>query len=148
MRAADRLRTARAGCRDRTRVTETGKRSGRTVGKGDASVRWDIWSHPSRQQQVRTGSQFYPVYDYSERDSTICGCPFRSTIPNMTSYALWYDTWGWKLDSHKLSWLALSASDSHTFRRSNGERTFWMSCSSHDGASPVASSQEERWINS
>ncbi|WP_325003167.1 MULTISPECIES: helix-turn-helix domain-containing protein [unclassified Variovorax] len=39
MRAADRLRTTDASGRDRPRVTETGKRSGRAVGKGDASVR-------------------------------------------------------------------------------------------------------------
>ncbi|BEP50781.1 hypothetical protein GmRootV116_44770 [Variovorax sp. V116] len=37
MRAADRLRTTGAGFLDRTRVTETGSRKGRTVGKGEAA---------------------------------------------------------------------------------------------------------------
>ncbi|BEP51474.1 hypothetical protein GmRootV116_51700 (plasmid) [Variovorax sp. V116] len=39
MRAADRLRTTGADCLGRTRVTETGNRRGRAVGRGEAICR-------------------------------------------------------------------------------------------------------------
>lgn len=42
MRTADRLRTTGADCRGRARVTETGSRRGRALGKGDAIARLGI----------------------------------------------------------------------------------------------------------
>jgi hypothetical protein len=53
MRAADRLRTTGAGCRGRTRVTETGNRSGRAVGSGEAICRRVI--RISQQKSIEKG---------------------------------------------------------------------------------------------
>ncbi|BEP64477.1 hypothetical protein GmRootV213_50310 (plasmid) [Variovorax sp. V213] len=46
MRAADRLRTTGAGCRGRTRVTETGNLKRRVLGSGDAIARLAMWDLP------------------------------------------------------------------------------------------------------
>ena len=57
MRAADRLRTTCAVCRRRTRVTDSGSRNGRAVGRGEANSLWAILNLAYENGQLALGAK-------------------------------------------------------------------------------------------